>query len=108
MSAFTLPVIQGAGCTLDEDGFAKQRARVLALRDHVERVDASDGRLRLVFDAGVDRELVYEFLVTEGACCSFLSLGWDEEERALTIGADDQAKYDVVGGFAAVFSGGNT
>ena len=106
MSAFTLPVISGAGCTLDADGFAKQRGRVLALREHVERVETSDGKLRIAFDASVDRDLVYEFLVTEGACCNFLSLGWDESGRALTIGADDQAKYDVVGGFAAVFSGG--
>ena len=106
MTKLDLTVRTGAGCTADADGFAKQRARVMSLREHVREVEASDSELRIVFDEGVDRELVYEFLVTEGACCSFLSLGWDEEEKALRIGADDDAKYDVVRGFAAVFSGG--
>ena len=106
MASLNLNVLTGAGCTADGDGFAKQRARVMSLREHVLDVEASDSHLRIVFDEDVDRDLVYEFLVTEGACCSFLSLGWDDRERELRIGADNDAKYDVVRGFAAVFSGG--
>ena len=106
MTAFDLKVLTGAGCTADGDGFAKQRSRVERLRAHVLDVEASNGHLRIVFDEDVDRALVDEFLATEGACCTFLSLGWDDRERELRIGADDEAKYDVVGGFAAVFSGG--
>jgi hypothetical protein len=108
VTGFTLPVLRGAGCTMGPDGFAQQRLRVETLRAHVERVEPSEGALRVVFDDDVDPELVDEFLVAEGACCGFLALGWDRDERALTIGADDEAGYDVVGGFAAVFSGGGS
>jgi hypothetical protein len=96
--------LAGPGCTLDEGGHAHQRARVLRLRSHVERVEADGEVLRIVFDPGVDRALVDAFVATEGACCGFLSLGYDERARVLQIRSDDEQSWDVVRGFGAVFS----
>ena len=104
-AGLNLDVLTGAGCRLDADGFAAQRERVLTLRSHVERVEDEGDALRIVFGPGVDRALVDEFVATEGACCGFLSLGYDEDERALRIRSDDEQKVDIVRGFAAVFSG---
>ena len=108
MSALDLTRLTGAGCTLDEGGWAQQRRRIELLRSHVERVEERGDVLHVVFDADTDRGLVDDFVATEGACCSFLSLGYDERERILRIRSDDAQSWDVVRGFAAVFSGGGS
>ena len=104
MSAgLNLHVLQGAGCTLDADGHARQRERVFGLRSHVERVDDRDGVVSISFDAGVDRTLVDEFVAVEGECCGFLALGYDAGNRVLRVSSGDDEKVDIVKGFAAVF-----
>ena len=108
MSALDLRRLTGAGCTLDAGGWERQRARMQRLRSQVERVDERGDVLHVVFAAGTDRALVDDFVATEGACCSFLSLGYDEQERVLRIRSDDAQGWDVVRGFAAVFSGGGS
>jgi hypothetical protein len=105
VSALDLARLTGAGCTLDEGGWARQRRRIEVLRSQVERVEERGDVLHIVFAAGTDRALVDDFVATEGACCSFLSLGYDERERVLRIRSDDEQSWDVVRGFAAVFSG---
>jgi len=106
VSSLDLTRLNGAGCTLDAGGWALQRRRIELLRSHVERVEERGDVLHVVFAAGTDRALVDDFVATEGACCSFLSLGYDERERVLRIRSDDAQSWDVVRGFAAVFSGG--
>jgi hypothetical protein len=108
VSTLDLTRLTGAGCTLDKGGWERQRARMQRLRSHVERVDERGDVLHVVFAAGTDRALVDDFVATEGACCSFLSLGYDERERVLRIRSDDAQAWDVVRGFAAVFSGGGS
>jgi hypothetical protein len=104
--ALALNLLTGAGCTLDAGGWARQRGRVELLRDHVVRVDEEGDVVRIEFDSGVDRTLVDDFVATEGVCCSFLALGFDEETRVLRIGSPDPQGLDIARGFAAVFSGG--
>ena len=94
-----------AGCTLDADGFSEQRDRVVALRSHVVEVHEEDHALRIEFDDAVDPALVAEFVAIEGACCGFLSLGYDRGDRVLRIATADADKLDVVRGFAGVFRG---
>ena len=107
MTALDLKTLTGAGCTLDAGGWARQRDRMLNLRSHVERVEERGDVLHVVFDAETDRTLVDDFVATEGVCCSFLSLGYDERDRVLRITSDDEQGWDVVRGFGAVFSGGS-
>ena len=107
MSMLDLKTLTGAGCTLDAGGWARQRERMLRLRSHVERVEERGDVLEVVFDAATERALVDDFVATEGVCCSFLSLGYDERGRVLRIRSDDEQSWDVVRGFAAVFSGGS-
>jgi hypothetical protein len=95
----------GPGCMLDAGGWERQRERMHRLRRHVERVDEDGEVLRIVFDPAVDRALVDDFIATEGVCCGFLSLGYDDGERTLRIRSDDDQSWDVVRGFGAVFSG---
>ena len=99
-----LKKLTGAGCTLDTGGWERQRARVHRLREHVESVEEEGDALRIRFDDGVDRDLVDDFVATEGICCGFLSLGFDRRERELRITSDDRQRWDVVRGFAAVFA----
>jgi hypothetical protein len=106
MTALDLTRLTGVGCTLDEGGWARQRERMRRLRSHVERVEERDGVLHVAFDGDTDRALIDDFVATEGECCSFLSLGYDERERVLRIRSGDAQGLDVVRGFAAVFSGG--
>jgi hypothetical protein len=108
VSALDLTRLTDAGCTLDAGGWARQRRRIELLRSQVERVEERGDVLHVVFAAGTDRALVDDFVATEGACCSFLTLGYDERERVLRIRSDDEQSWDVVRGFAAVFSGERT
>jgi hypothetical protein len=104
VTGLDLRTLTGAGCTLDEGGWERQRDRIHRLREHVADVAEDGAVLRIQFDDGVDRGLVDDFVATEGVCCGFLSLGYDERERVLRIASDDAQSWDVVRGFAAVFS----
>ncbi len=106
MSGLDLTRLTGAGCTLDAGGWQRQRDRMRRLRSHVERVEERDDVLHVFFDSATERALVDDFVATEGVCCSFLSLGYDERERVLRIRGDEAQGWDVVRGFAAVFAGG--
>jgi hypothetical protein len=105
VTTLDLKTLTGAGCTLAAGGWARQRARIERLRGHVERVEERGDMLRIAFDPAVDRALVDEFVATEGVCCGFLSLGYDESERALEIRSGDGQGWDVVRGFGVVFAG---
>ena len=98
-----LRTLTGAGCTLDAGGWQRQRNRIHRLREHVERVEEDGDVLEIRFDADVDRALVDDFIATEGVCCGFLSLGYDDRQRVLRITSDDALRLDVVRGFAEVF-----
>jgi hypothetical protein len=99
-----LKTLTGAGCTLDAGGWEQQRERILRLQEHVDSVEDDGHVLRICFDDGVDNGLVDEFVATEGVCCGFLSLGYDDRDRVLRITSGDRQRWDVVRGFAAVFS----
>jgi hypothetical protein len=102
--ALDLKTLTGAGCTLDAGGWEGQRERMHRLREHVAGVEEEGDVLRIRFDDGVDPGVVDDFVATEGVCCGFLSLGYDRSERVLRITSDDRQRWDVVRGFAAVFS----
>ncbi len=101
--ALDLTTLTGAGCTLDAGGWELQRERIRRLQEHVLGVEDDGDVLRIRFDDGVDDGLVDDFVATEGVCCGFLSLGYDGRDRVLRITSDDQQRWDVVRGFAAVF-----
>jgi hypothetical protein len=104
VTALDLKTLTGAGCTLDTGGWERQRERVDRLREHVEGVEEDSRVLQIRFDHTVDRGLLDEFVATEGVCCGFLSLDYDDRERVLRITSGDAERWDVVRGFAAVFS----
>ena len=97
--------VQPAGCTLTSDGMRTQGQRVARVRPAVQRVEHSEGSLRVAFAADVDVEVLRELVATERGCCSFLAVEYDERERVLTIASGDRP--DVVAGFARVFGGGS-
>jgi hypothetical protein len=97
-----LPVLAQHGCGLDAAGLAAQLDRARRLGGRVTR----DGDVFAVaFAEGIDATLVNEFLSAERACCSFLTLDYDEEARVLRLGAHDEDGRAVAAQLAAAFAG---
>ena len=95
---------QPAFCTLTPDEFRAQRERYLRVRPTVERVERGAGEARIAFAPGFDPRLVRELVETEQRCCPFFTIDVDEEARLVRIASDDPDRWDVIDGFAAVFS----
>lgn len=95
---------QPAFCTLTPDGFRAQRERYLRVRPTVERVERAPGEALITFAVGFDSELVRELVETEQQCCPFFTIDVDEEARLVRIASDDPDRWDVIEGFAEVFS----
>jgi hypothetical protein len=72
----------------------------------VVKVRRAEDELRVFFGPGVDRALVDEVVATEQRCCSFLQVEYDEAERLLRFGSDDEQGREVVGQLAGFFGEG--
>ena len=101
-----LPVIVHEGCALTADGLAAQAGRAARLTPSIVKVRRAEGELRVFFGPGVDRALVDEMVATERSCCSFLRVEYDEAERLLRFGADDEQGREIVGQLAGFFGEG--
>jgi hypothetical protein len=60
--------------------------------------------LYVSFGAGIDAGVLRELIVTERACCSFLTIDYDEVDRRLSVAASDEQGREVVSRFHAFFS----
>jgi hypothetical protein len=96
-----LPVVP-TGCTLTPSGLDGQKQRAAALQGAVERVEEAPGAFRISFGAGVDRDTVAELVAIERACCSFLTIDYDERGRVLSVVSED---HDAVATLGTLFTG---
>jgi len=97
-----LPVLAQHGCGLDAAGLAAQLDRARRLGG---RVTHDGDVVAVAFAEAVDAPLVHEFLGTERACCSFLTLDCDEEARVLRVEAHDADGREVAAQLARAFDG---
>ena len=102
----SLPLIVHDGCSLTADGLAAQAERAARLLPSVVKVRRAEDELRVFFGPGVDRALVDELVMTERRCCSFIRVEYDESDRLLRFGADDEQGREIVGLLAGFFGEG--
>jgi hypothetical protein len=99
-----LPLVAPHGCSLPPEGLESQRRRALHL-GQVAGVAVAPQELRVLFGADVDRDALDELIATERDCCSFVDVTYDPAARELRIASGDERGREVVGLFAAAFSG---
>jgi hypothetical protein len=102
----SLPPIVHDGCMLTPDGLAAQAGRAARLTPSIVKVRRADDELRVFFGPGVDRALVREMVETEQSCCSFLRVEYDDAERLLRFGSEDEQGREIVGQLAGFFGEG--
>jgi hypothetical protein len=87
MRGTELPVI--AECRLDLPGLRAQRERYRQLGEYLAGIDRGPRSFTVRFDPGVDSELVEETVTVERECCPFFELGFDAQQRRLTVSVQD-------------------
>jgi hypothetical protein len=73
------------GCALDQAGLHRQLERYGRVRQGASAIEHTARRLSVQLDDQVDGRLVEQLLATERACCPFLALTWEPDERRLTF-----------------------
>ena len=86
-----LPLAPIAGCALDAEGVARQRARYRELGGHVVALRRRPARLTIELAPTAPRALVEEVIATERACCPFFSIALDPSGRRLTVAVSEDA-----------------
>ncbi len=100
-----LPLI--GGCTLSPDGLDQQRERARRSSSSVADVELGQEYLAVRFGPEVDDELVAELVAVESECCSFFSIRYDAEKRALRLTVEDEQRRPALAAFAGAFRHGN-
>jgi hypothetical protein len=80
-------------CALDEAGLRLQYERYRQAGAGARLVDRSPRRLEVILDRRVDLRLVEELVSVERECCPFFELGWEPDQRRLTV-AVSQAEHE--------------
>jgi hypothetical protein len=99
-----LDLIPPPGCSLSPAELADQSGRARRLASGVLDVARVGDTLHVSFGGGVDAGVLRELIVTERACCSFLTIDYDEVGRRLSVAASDEQGREVVSRFHAFFS----
>ncbi len=82
-----LPVLPTTveGCGLERDALRLQGERYRQAGVGAKLVERTPRRLMIQLAEHTGEELVREIITVERACCPFLDLDWDRDQRWLTI-----------------------
>jgi hypothetical protein len=88
---FELPMAI-ADCALDPPALREQAARYRRLGEAARTIQRTGNRVLIIFEPGVDLELLDAAMATERRCCPFFSLRYDRSALRLSISVADPLK----------------
>lgn len=86
-------------CSLDESGLGQQLARYRGVGNGAEVLERSPNRLVIRVGGVIPAVMVEELVAVERRCCPFFALGWEPEERCLSISVsrpEDEPALDAI------------